>query len=434
MNEGAKQNNAKHGNTIKYEGEFGIYGVRQSGKKFEARWTSKISGISKPYTGSGETIEEAVAKLEFDVKRDLGINTFDKETLTAAQWCDFWLSQRIGRRSYCNWESHIRRYIKPVLGEIKVKDLRYTHFQRILDLMASGDLSEGSRKKGLTNSEIKATKEPLAKKTLMSVRSTFQMIFEEAEYDHYLERVPWKKLYYPDQAKPKKEIIILSKSKEMELLDYLIYQDEEGVGIMILLQDIRGLRASEVCGLKWENIDLDNIEEGDGIKVRQSLQKLKEFDKQGKPTGHYVFQETKLKSQSSKRDLGLNKILLMKLKKHKTRYLEKCLQEGKTPSEKDYVFISPAGQPYHSRSLYKALQRILKKLELEKIGTHALRHMFATKLREDGIDRKMAQLLMGHSDPLVCERYYQHVRDKDENKALAKMDSTLGLALASSLA
>ena len=60
------------------------------------------------------------------------------------------------------------------------------------------------------------------------------------------------------------------------------------------------------------------------------------------------------------------------------------------------------------RSYQRTFELMLKHLELPHRGFHALRHTFATRALECGIDVRTLSELMGHSDPTVTLRRYAH--------------------------
>ena len=78
------------------------------------------------------------------------------------------------------YEQHIRCYIVPAIGKIKLCDVKLNDLNRITSKMAKGELSETSRKKGLKKQELKASKKPLSKKTIANVKNTILQIFQEA--------------------------------------------------------------------------------------------------------------------------------------------------------------------------------------------------------------------------------------------------------------
>ena len=95
------------------------------------------------------------------------------------------------------------------------------------------------------------------------------------------------------------------------------------------------------------------------------------------------------------------------------------------PRRGDFVFAKPSGNPYHAvRGFREACQRA----GLSSVTPHTLRHTFATRLVENGVDLRTVQELGGWATLSLIQRY-AHVsptRKMAAVEGLAK-NSTPGL-------
>ena len=73
--------------------------------------------------------------------------------------------------------------------------------------------------------------------------------------------------------------------------------------------------------------------------------------------------------------------------------------------------------------LQKALKIAVDRAGITKwVGTHTLRHSFATHLLEDGVNIRVVQELMGHADVKTTE-IYTHVMEKDIRAMISPLDT-----------
>ena len=80
--------------------------------------------------------------------------------------------------------------------------------------------------------------------------------------------------------------------------------------------------------------------------------------------------------------------------------------------EKDTLFLSQRGGKLSTATIQKIIKNFSKKAGIKKnISPHTLRHSFATHLLEAGIDLKIIQKLLGHSD-IKTTQIYLHVSNQ----------------------
>lgn len=150
-----------------------------------------------------------------------------------------------------------------------------------------------------------------------------------------------------------------------------------------------GLRLGEAAGLMWDDIDFQKRT----LKVQRTLEYVKNRDK-GENENHYVLVEGTTKSKSSERTIPLNQIAL-----------DALLELKKANSGFDYLFSNAKGKPINPRNLSRAHDCILMRIGIEHIGTHALRHTFASQL----FASKVISKLLGHSEVSVTYNIYTEI-------------------------
>lgn len=398
--------------TKKIEGIYGKYGVRRVGNKIQTRIRKTVDGETVDFTGSGNTLQLAILDIEHKIKVALDKEISIDTTLTVADWCQKWLNTKAAKRSLEYYEQHIRCYIIPVIGKMKLIDVKLKDLNKITAKMAKGDLSETSRKKGLSKKELEETKKPLSKKTISNVKNTISQIFQEAIDNDMIKNIPLSKI--KNEGVEKKERNILTKAEKEKLLTFLVSDEKEDtktVSLMLLIQYTRGLRASEVCGLKWENIDFVKKE----IHIEQGCGRVREFDEELKPTGTYKTILKDLKTVNSRRGFVVDDLIFQKLE---DLYNQPRNIDG-------LVFHTITGLKHTCKSIYKIFQRILKDLELPRIGTHGLRRIFASNLVLNCVNVKIAQKSIGHSDISTTYQYYVEIEEDVVNESLSQVDNVV---------
>lgn len=180
---------------------------------------------------------------------------------------------------------------------------------------------------------------------------------------------------------------ILDRHEQRELEKYLLCNmDETALGIYITLYT--GLRIGEVCALSWEDIDLDC----QLIHVRNTVSRVRNSDSGLFPTSLII---DRPKTKSSFRLIPISSRLLPVLIKMKS------ISRSQYVVSSTDSFVSPRTYEYR-------YHKLLKTIGLSPINYHSLRHTFATRCIESGVDNKTLSEILGHSNVYTTMNIYVH--------------------------
>ncbi|MDE5753996.1 MAG: site-specific integrase [Oscillospiraceae bacterium] len=206
--------------------------------------------------------------------------------------------------------------------------------------------------------------------------------------------MPVIRLNYPKQCKT--EHPILSDEEFAKLNAYLL-QETKSVSTALLIVMHTGIRIGEACALRWSDIDFET----NSIYIRRSVKRYYVPDKK-----RTICELGEPKTPKSKRKIYISKWLADVMKqRQETGFI--C-----TGNEK---FFSP-------ESLRNAFNRRLKKLNIQHIRFHDLRHGFATRaINGAGIDPKTVAKILGHEHCDITLDIYTSCTTQMQIEAMEKI-------------
>jgi integron integrase len=183
--------------------------------------------------------------------------------------------------------------------------------------------------------------------------------------------------------------------------------------LIAFLQFGSGMRISEVVRLRINDVDFDNVQiyvrNAKGLKDRTTL--LPDMLK--KALTNQVIRATKRNQKDKTRGFGEAPMPKALANKYPSASKETGWQ---------YLFPSSQiskGKRYHisPSTVQKDLKRAVRLSGInKKVGTHTLRHSFATQMLKSGVDIRTVQELLGHKNIRTTERY-THVIGKEQTES-----------------
>ncbi len=206
--------------------------------------------------------------------------------------------------------------------------------------------------------------------------------------------------------KPKEEkceLIILS-LKDQQKLETFMFENLTPTNAGVYISLYTGLRIGEICALRWNDINFENKV----LRIRHTIARVKSIDENAEYQTQLIIDTPK--TASSNRDIPIPSVLLPVLQTiHTTSSSEFVVSDG-------VGFVSP-------RTFEYRYHRLLKECGIKSINYHALRHTFATRCIESGVDVKSLSEILGHSNVGITLNTYVHSSMDLKRKQLEKMCS-----------
>jgi len=172
-----------------------------------------------------------------------------------------------------------------------------------------------------------------------------------------------------------------------------------------------GMRKGELLALRWQDIDVANR----SLHIRRSVNRFP----------GYGFVENEPKTTTSRRKIVLPLFAIEALKQHKAFQDEARQKVGTAWQDHDLVFCNTIGGFQDVKHLRVSFKRLLKEAGLPEIRFHDHRHSAATILLSMGVNVKVIQELLGHSQTSMTLDIYTHVLPGMQNEAMDKWDDLL---------
>ena len=115
------------------------------------------------------------------------------------------------------------------------------------------------------------------------------------------------------------------------------------------------------------------------------------------------------------------------LRTHRTALKRERLAAGDQWHEHDLVFPTEFGTLVDPRNLRRVVEVAAKKVGLDGVGVHTLRHSAAVAWLEAGVHIRAVADLLGHSSIAVTGDVYGHSSDATTRSAVAGLSTALGL-------
>lgn len=283
----------------------------------------------------------------------------------AAKWLENYKRKNVKEHTFIfTYKVNVEKYLIPYFGAHALTEIRQADIQGYFNKVRN----------------CKKPDQPLAGSTLDKHKLILKDVFETAIDNDLCFKNPVKNIKYPN-VNPEAAKNVYN-AEQVEQVKCYAREHIGGEGIIIILNT--GMRRSELCGLRWGDIDFDKCT----IHVQNAVV----------PTNGKLI-ESGTKSKSSNRIIPISKEF--------SNWL------AALPHESKYViFGSTCDKPINPDSYSSRHAKYMKKMSadinLPERSPHELRHTFGTVLRENGVDIYTIQKVMGHSDISITCKVYVH--------------------------
>ncbi|MFT3982814.1 MAG: site-specific integrase [Lachnospiraceae bacterium] len=192
--------------------------------------------------------------------------------------------------------------------------------------------------------------------------------------------------------------------KEQKIIQNTVQKSSDRRLFGVILCFYTGIRLGELCALKWEDIDLDS----GMMSISRTVTRIRNPELSGCKT---MLCEGTPKSRTSTRKIPLPEFLLKKMKERSMGSIDEAC----------YV-LSEKTVPFDPRAYQRLYKSLLKDAGVKERKFHAIRHTFATRALELGVDIKTLSELLGHSNVSITLNIYAHSLIEQKKKAIEKFN------------
>lgn len=298
-------------------------------------------------------------------------------------WLLEWLDYKhaiVKNSTYMKYRNSINKHIIPNLGLFNIEDLDNDVIQKFI------------------NQKLSAEKYRLSPKSVRELVSIIKNTLTYAENYGLQSKCKCELLIVRNNYKP---IRVLNKNEEKLLLNTL----ENNIDIFklgVLISLLTGVRIGELCALRWGDID---FKEG-VMTINRTMQRVQVEGKSNK-TEIII---TTPKTNASIRQIPIPKILIDYITDFKS-------------SKYQYILTNNKGNFIEPRVMQYRFKKYIQTAGISDANFHALRHTYATRCIEAGVDVKVLSEILGHSSVnITLDRYVHNSIDykKDNIERLNK--------------
>ena len=286
---------------------------------------------------------------------------------TAGVWLDAWLkSELMGSvkpSSFQTYANLVRRHLVPRMGSEQLAAVTPEKIARLVRSMEDDGLSRS---------------------TIQGAYRLLNAAMRHAQDEGIIGKNPCRKLRFKAQERADQRVL---SRREQDLI--LKTAGKEDLAAILGLYT--GMRLGEICGLKWTDFDWEN----GTVCIRRTVQRVARITSEDSGRKTMLMIGTP-KSHRSHRVIPLPAFLVELLKENQARNPQNVFVFGKEQT------------PAEPRTMQRKFQRFMEKTGLEGVHYHTLRHSFATRLLELGVDVKTVSALLGHESVKTTLDFYAH--------------------------
>lgn len=364
-------------------------------KSGEIRYQITVEGERDPLTGKRNRVYKNVKGSKREARSVMHQMIVDmqqgaitkKSNKSVEDWMQEWIANylpNIEETTRVGYKTKIRCYIVPAIGDILITSLKTEHIQKMINDMLDRGLSP------------------------KNIRDTFNNVNAAMKKAVKIRLIPYNPCEAVELPKLKKyRAEVYSTEMIHNLLDCA---RETDMYMPILLLVTAGLRRGELLALRWKDIDFKN----NILKVRKNM-----------VNGENGCIIKAPKSEAGIRDIHLGEEVMSELRNARLEYMNEAFTYGGGFQNLGFIIHQKDGSPIHPDSMTRKWARFLKTNDLPKIRLHDLRHSNATALMQAGVNPRVVQQRLGHSDVNITLNTYTHVLPEMDMDAAEKLDSLM---------
>ena len=254
-------------------------------------------------------------------------------------------------------------------------------------------------------------------KTLRNYHMALHKCLQQAVKERLLIYNPCDAVTLPSGEKP--EISVFTNDQQRALVQ-ASYRYRYGVFIRLDL--CTGLRMGELLALKWEDIDFSTAQ----LHVRRTINRLAKYEAHdGENKTEIVFGTPKTKN--SRRTIPLTRTMADELARWKQQQAQDKIRAGDKYTDDGFIVTNEFGHYFEQKTFKDYYDRLLKDADIGHFTFHALRHTFATRALERGMDYKTLSAILGHYSVAFTMDTYVHSMDEHKRHEMDKMDDMFGM-------